>query len=34
MHRVRTGADDVHAAAYAGRWVDRPVPKFALPAQG
>ncbi|HEX7291387.1 MAG TPA: glutamate decarboxylase [Conexibacter sp.] len=34
MHRVKTGADDVHAAAYAGRWVERPVPKFALPAQG
>ena len=34
MHRVRTEADDVHAAAYAGRWVDRPVPKFAIPAQG
>lgn len=34
MHKVRTGADDVHATAYAGRWVDRPVPKFALPAQG
>lgn len=34
MHRVRTGADDVHAAAYAGRWVDRPVPKFAIPQQG
>jgi len=34
MHKVRTGADDVHAPAYAGRWVDRPVPKFALPAQG
>jgi glutamate decarboxylase len=34
MHRVRTGAEDVHAAAYAGRWVDRPVPKFAIPAQG
>ena len=31
MHRVRTGADDVHAAAYAGRWVDQPVPKFELP---
>jgi glutamate decarboxylase len=34
MHRVRTGADDVHAAAYAGRWVDKPVPKFAIPADG
>jgi glutamate decarboxylase len=34
MHRVRTGADDVHAAAYAGRWVDQPVPKFAIPPQG
>jgi glutamate decarboxylase len=34
MHRVRTGADDVHTTAYAGRWVDRPVPKFALPADG
>lgn len=34
MHSVRTGADDVHATAYAGRWVDRPVPKFALPQQG
>ncbi|HZV73481.1 MAG TPA: glutamate decarboxylase [Conexibacter sp.] len=34
MHKVRTGAEDVHAAAYAGRWVDRPVPKFAIPAQG
>jgi glutamate decarboxylase len=34
MHKVRTGADDMHAAAYAGRWVDHPVPKFALPAQG
>lgn len=34
MHRVRTGADDVHAAAYAGRWVDRPVPKFAIPERG
>ncbi|MBS1870082.1 MAG: glutamate decarboxylase [Actinobacteria bacterium] len=34
MHKVRTGADDVHATAYAGRWVDRPVPKFAIPAQG
>ncbi|HXE45256.1 MAG TPA: glutamate decarboxylase [Conexibacter sp.] len=34
MHKVRTGADDLHATAYAGRWVDRPVPKFALPAQG
>jgi glutamate decarboxylase len=34
MHRVRTGADDVHASAYAGRWVDQPVPKFALPARG
>lgn len=34
MHKVRTGADDVHAAAYAGRWVDRPVPKFAIPQQG
>ena len=34
MHRVKTGADDVHAPAYAGRWVDRPVPKFSLPAQG
>jgi glutamate decarboxylase len=34
MHRVRTGAEDVHATAYAGRWVDRPVPKFALPDEG
>jgi glutamate decarboxylase len=34
MHKVRTGADDVHAVAYAGRWVDRPVPKFAIPGQG
>jgi glutamate decarboxylase len=34
MHRVRTGADDVHATAYAGRWVDRPVPKFAVPQDG
>jgi glutamate decarboxylase len=34
MHRVRTGDDDVHATAYAGRWVDRPVPKFKLPAEG
>ncbi len=34
MHRVRTEADDVHAAAYAGRWVDKPVPKFAIPADG
>jgi glutamate decarboxylase len=34
MHKVRTGADDIHAAAYAGRWVDKPVPKFAIPAQG
>jgi len=34
MHRVRTGADDVHAAAYAGRWVDKPVPKFAIPREG
>jgi glutamate decarboxylase len=34
MHKVRTGADDVHAAAYAGRWVDKPVPKFAIPTQG
>lgn len=34
MHRVRTEADDVHAAAYAARWVDRPVPKFELPAEG
>jgi glutamate decarboxylase len=34
MHRVRTGANDVHATAYAGRWVDRPVPKFALPDEG
>ena len=34
MHRVRTGADDVHAPAYAGRWVDRPVPKFELPQEG
>jgi glutamate decarboxylase len=34
MHKVRTGADDVRAAAYAGRWVDRPVPKFAIPTQG
>ncbi len=34
MHRVRTGADDVHATAYAGRWVDTPVPKFALPSEG
>ena len=34
MHRVKTGADDVHAPAYAGRWVDEPVPKFSLPEQG
>lgn len=34
MHRVRTEAEDVHAGAYAGRWVDQPVPKFALPAEG
>ncbi len=34
MHRVRTESEDVHASAYAGRWVDRPVPKFALPEQG
>jgi glutamate decarboxylase len=34
VHRVRTEADDVHATAYAARWVDRPVPKFELPAEG
>lgn len=34
MHRVRTGADDVHSGAYAGRWVDHPVPKFAVPSEG
>lgn len=34
MHRVRTGAEDIHAAAYAGRWVDHPVPKFAIPGEG
>jgi glutamate decarboxylase len=34
MHKVRTDAEDMHATAYAGRWVDRPVPKFALPARG
>jgi glutamate decarboxylase len=34
MHKVRTEADDVHAAAYAGRWVEEPVPKFAIPARG
>lgn len=34
MHKVRTGADEVHSAAYAGRWVDHPVPKFAIPQDG
>jgi glutamate decarboxylase len=34
MHKVRIGVDDVHATAYAGRWVDTPVPKFAIPTQG
>jgi glutamate decarboxylase len=34
MHKVRTGDDGVHSGAYAGRWVDHPVPKFAIPAQG
>ena len=34
MHRVKTEAEDVHAGAYAGRWVDRPVPKHRLPDEG
>ena len=34
MHKVRTSAEDVHAGAYSGRWVDRPVPKFSIPGQG
>jgi glutamate decarboxylase len=33
MHRVRTDDDD-HATSYAARWVDRPVSKFRLPAEG
>jgi len=34
MHKVRTGDEGIHAAAYAGRWVDHQVPKFAIPAHG
>jgi hypothetical protein len=30
MHKVRTGADEMHAAAYAGRWVDHPVLRGAF----